>query len=70
MNDLRIGGIFMYKVNENCIGCGACTAICPEVFELNDDGIAENIVGEVNEDLKESASQAADACPVGAIINE
>ena len=26
------------KVNENCIGCGACTAIAPEYFEFNDDG--------------------------------
>ncbi|MFR4599069.1 MAG: ferredoxin [Coprobacillus cateniformis] len=27
----------MYKVNESCIGCGACTAVCPEVFDFNDD---------------------------------
>jgi len=31
---------------ENCIGCGACEAVCPEVFQLADDGkssIVENI---------------------------
>ena len=35
----------MVKVNENCIGCGACTAVCPDVFDLNDEGKAENIMG-------------------------
>ncbi|MDR0771776.1 MAG: ferredoxin [Candidatus Peribacteria bacterium] len=24
-------------VNENCIGCSACTTICPEVFDMNDE---------------------------------
>ena len=28
------------KVNEDaCIGCGACAAIAPEVFEINDEGL-------------------------------
>ena len=24
-----------------CIGCGNCTAVCPEVFEIGDDGKAK-----------------------------
>ena len=24
-------------VNENCIGCGLCNGICPEVFVMGDD---------------------------------
>ena len=48
----------MYKVNESCIGCGACTAVCPEVFDLNDDGLAENIIGEVPAELEDSAKEA------------
>jgi ferredoxin len=24
-------------VNDNCIGCSACVAICSDVFELNDE---------------------------------
>jgi len=24
-------------VNENCIGCGACVAICGDVFDLDDE---------------------------------
>lgn len=57
----------MVKVNENCIGCGACTAVCPDVFDLNDDGVAENILGEVSADLEESVKEAAESCPVEAI---
>ena len=29
------------NVDKNtCIGCGACTSICPEVFSIEDDGLA------------------------------
>ena len=59
----------MYKVNENCIGCGSCTAVCPEVFDLNADGVAENIIGEVPAELEEAAKEAAESCPVDAIVN-
>lgn len=56
------------RVNESCIGCGACTGVCPEVFDLNADGIAESIIGEeLPEDLVDGAKEAADACPVSAI---
>ena len=37
------------KVNENCIGCGACTAIAPDYFEFNDEGYAKPIKEEVEE---------------------
>ena len=57
-------------VADNCIGCGVCAGICPEVFELNADGVAENILGEIPETLEDSASEAATSCPVGAIVEE
>ena len=28
------------KVNENCIGCGLCNSICPQVFTMTDEGVA------------------------------
>ncbi|MGN0508545.1 MAG: ferredoxin, partial [Ruminococcus sp.] len=28
------------EVNENCIGCGLCNSICPEVFTMTDEGVA------------------------------
>ena len=32
------------KVNQDkCIGCGQCVSICEDVFNFNDDGLAEVI---------------------------
>lgn len=53
-------------VNENCIGCGLCVGICPEVFSMTDKGNAEassDIAGE----QENSVHEAADSCPVNAI---
>ena len=47
--------IMKVKVNSDaCIGCGACTAIAPEVFELNDEGLSTCIVDEVDKDNEEN----------------
>lgn len=56
------------KVNQDaCIGCGACAAICDEVFEINDDGLSEAKVEEVKDELQDEVRDAADSCPTGAI---
>ena len=56
------------KVNQDvCIGCGACQAVCSEVFQINDEGLATTIVDEINDDVKEDAIDAKEGCPVGAI---
>lgn len=58
------------KVDQDtCIGCGLCTSICSEVFEMNDDGKAEAI-SEVTDSLKDDAEEAASSCPVDAITVE
>jgi len=49
--------------NEKCIGCGACTAVCPEIFDLKD-GKAFVKDGKENEDCE----KAINICPVGAIL--
>ena len=56
-----------YIVNENCIGCGVCAGICPEVFEMNSEGLAEAIDEDVNSEYEESAREAMESCPVDAI---
>lgn len=53
-----------------CIGCGLCESICPEVFQLNDEGISEVIVDEIPQDLIESAKEAEAQCPTAAITIE
>ena len=50
-----------------CIGCGACQAIAPDVFEIDDDGLAISIVDEVAEEVSEDAIDAKEGCPVDAI---
>ncbi len=56
------------KVNKDaCIGCGACAAICDEIFEINDEGLSEAKVEEVKEELQDEVRDAADSCPTGAI---
>ncbi len=60
------------KVNKDaCIGCGACASICPDVFEINDEGLSEAKVEEVKDELQDEVRDAADSCPTGAIeVNE
>ena len=58
------------EIIEGCIGCGLCSDMCPEVFSMNDDGLAQVHTNPVPEDAEESAKEAADSCPVEVIIVE
>lgn len=57
------------KVNqEKCTGCGTCVALCPDVFELGEDGKSK---------VKDPAAcehcdcqAAVESCPEGAISIE
>ena len=49
-----------------CIGCGACQAIVPDVFEIGDEGLAEVIVDEIKQELEDDVKDASDSCPTGA----
>lgn len=53
-------------VKEGCISCGLCAEEHPNLFHLNDEGIAEG-VGQVPADQEAQARQAAEDCPVGVI---
>ena len=56
------------KVNKDvCIGCGACTAICPNVFDFSDEGYAKATVENVPEGMEDEVNDAASGCPTGAI---
>jgi len=56
-----------------CIGCASCAAICPELFEMADDGFShligsnkegENELLEIDEAKAGCAKEAAEVCPV------
>lgn len=52
---------------DTCIGCGLCPATCPEVFSLEEDGLAVAISGDIPTDQEDDAEAARDGCPVSAI---
>jgi ferredoxin len=64
---------------EECIGCGVCEALCPEVFKLLEDGKSgivdkyrEGSLGEgqVEDDLATCVENAKTSCPVEVIKTE
>jgi ferredoxin len=50
-----------------CAGFGVCLGICPEVFELHDDGYAVVLVSDVPPELEDAVRQAFNQCPARAI---
>ncbi|MDO5037511.1 MAG: ferredoxin [Tissierellia bacterium] len=56
-----------YQVNDQCIGCGLCEGICPDVFSMTDAGVAQAIDQDVPQDALETAAEAMESCPVQAI---
>lgn len=55
---------------DGCIACGLCPSICPEVFRMADDGLAEVYIDEVPTDVEETAKEAEESCPVSVITVE
>ena len=52
------------KVDDSiCVGCGGCVGSYPDDFQINDNGLAEPVTGEADE-------EAASVCPFGAISVE
>lgn len=52
----------MIKVNETCIGCGACVAMDPEHFDFK-----EGVSVAISQEITDSVRETVGACPVGAI---
>ena len=55
---------------DTCIACGLCPSICPECFDMDDDGKACAIVDEVPQEFLDKAKEAEENCPVDAISIE
>lgn len=62
---------------KDCIGCGACAAIAPEYWEMDEEGLSDlkgaatiNGVQELEiatEEAKQQNKEAAECCPVNII---
>ncbi len=61
---------------DGCIECGSCWQTCPDVFMEGEDGKAAvekdfqsdgSDSGEVDDDFRDCAEEAADLCPVDVI---
>jgi ferredoxin len=55
-------------IDENCIACGTCVELCPEVFEL--EGEIASLKSGADFSLDDKIIEAAEACPVEAIHYE
>lgn len=59
---------------EKCVVCGSCVAICPEVFEMKDDGtvdVKKEFQGkDVPSELEAKVKEAQSMCPTSAIVTE
>lgn len=57
------------RIEDTCTACGLCCDTCPEVFEMGDER-ATVIVDEAPREFEGAVLQAADECPVEAIVVE
>ncbi|MCE5197440.1 MAG: ferredoxin [Armatimonadota bacterium] len=57
-------------VTDDCISCGTCVDICPEVFDICDGEKAFTKVDKIDPHWEAEAKEACEACPVDAIILE
>lgn len=55
---------------EACVGCGGCAAICPAVFQLNEEVSKAEIIDEDGCDIAGCCEAAAENCPEEAITFE
>jgi ferredoxin len=67
---LRKGKEMKVKVDEEiCVGDETCVEICPEIFEMREN-IAVPKMKEVPKELEAKCREAAESCPVLAILIE
>lgn len=66
---------YTWVEKDTCIACGACGAAAPDIFDYDDDGLAEVVFEddgntgntEIPEDLYDDLDDALDGCPTDSI---
>jgi ferredoxin len=57
------------RIEDTCTACGLCCDTCPEVFEMGPE-MAQVKAEDVPAEFEDAVQQAADECPVEAIVIE
>ena len=72
-NNSSMSKIKVIHERPNCIACGACAAISPDFWEMDEDGLStlkgavkvdDNFELEITEEQKATNQEAAEVCPV------
>ncbi|MFD0958590.1 ferredoxin [Paenibacillus chungangensis] len=66
---------YTWVEKDTCIACGACGATAPDIYDYDDEGIAEVIYDgdenhgntEIPEDMYDDMQDACDGCPTDSI---
>jgi len=66
---------YTWVEKDTCIACGACGATAPDIYDYDDEGLAEVIFNsdgntgntEIPEDMHEDMQDACDGCPTDSI---
>jgi ferredoxin len=61
---------------DTCIACGACGGTAPDIFDYDDEGLAENVlpgdenrgIVEVPAELHDDLDEAEHGCPTASIL--
>ncbi|MBU0648333.1 ferredoxin [Patescibacteria group bacterium] len=53
-------------IKDQCIGCGSCVAVEPDLFEIDDD-MKSKFIGDIDKVSLEKLIEVAEICPVLAI---
>jgi ferredoxin len=65
---MAIKSVRLDETNAQCISCGNCEAICPEVFEIPDKMVVKK--GVAFDQYEDKIREAADSCPTNVIVVE
>ncbi len=60
--------LLVETAEDRCVGAGQCELVAPELFAQDDDGVSRVRIAEPEPELWPAAREAADLCPVQAVL--